>query len=299
MKIKSKKGIACFIAMLLVLMFSSTTVFASGNITTASYWDDIATQIVNRSGGVADADDLAAKLSLVSGKSQYNDNGSKYTTVIIAAGPTGPYYVAGAQLQTAPDTTRYNAVTLSNFTSNTGVAITDVTVFYYKTADVAALNKINANISSGLLSQSGVTPDTGSALNLLSGVMPMVNMILGLIVVVISVGMTVFSAFDIIYLAFPAFRGKIDTQVEGQGKGTKQNKDGSVSSKWVTDDARLAMTDANNANTQPWGLYFKRRILAYIFLAIILFILLTGNIFAITTLVTDALQGLFSSLGIG
>lgn len=302
MRIKTKKGLAHFLSVLLVLMVmcsTSTKVYASGNITTKTYWDDIASQIVSRSGGVRDADDLAAKLSVVSGKGQYNDNGTKYTTVIISAGVSGPYYIAGVEQTTNPDITKYDTITLSNFSSNTDVAISDVTVLYYAGADSAALSSVSAQVTSGLLSQANVTPDTGTAMNLISGIMPMVNTLLGLIVVVISIGMTVFSALDIIYLAFPAFRGKVDTQIENGGKGTKSNKDGSKSSWWVTDDAVQAMKDAEQNQAAPWGGYFKRRILAYVFLAIILFILLTGNIFAITTLVTNALQGLFSSLGIG
>jgi hypothetical protein len=90
----------------------------------------------------------------------------------------------------------------------------------------------------------------------------------------------------------------VDNSIEQGGKGTRTTKDGTVTSRWVTQDAIMAAKDAENTNGSPWGPYFKRRILAYVFLAIILFILLTGNIFSITTLVTNALQGLFNSLGL-
>ena len=175
---------------------------------------------------------------------------------------------------------------------------TDVTVYVHKDADTKALGKISAHATQGLLNQANVNPDTGTAMGLLSGIMPAINVVLGLMVVVISIGMTVFSALDIIYLAFPAFKLMVDNSIEQGGKGTRTTKDGTVTSRWVTQDAILAAKDAENTNGSPWGPYFKRRILAYVFLAAILFILLTGNIFSITTLVTNALQGLFNSLGL-
>lgn len=286
----------------LMLVFSlAVPVFAAGNITTVTYWDGIASQIAKKAGGIKDADDLALQLSRVAGKNEFNDNGTKYPTFVISASQSGPFYVGGIQLSASnpPDLTRYTDLQLSNLTNNQGQAVTGVTVWYYTTATDDALNRVTAHVTTNLLDQANVTPDTGTAMTLLSGVMPMVNTLLGLIVVAISIGMTVFSALDIVYLAFPAFRTKINDSIEARGPGTKTNKDGSVTSRWVTKDAIFAIEEAEKAQIAPWGSYFKRRVLAYIFLAIILFILLTGNIFAITTLVTNALQGLFSSLGIG
>ncbi len=311
MKTKMSKQITRFLTvaiMLLTMLASAIPAFAAGGTgTAAGSWQQTASDIVTKGGGVGSDDELAQRLSRVAGGGTFNDAGAEYYSVVVQAGAAGTkYYVngsvrnfaaTGTSLTAAPSSGKYsaNAVTVNTTSGGTATA----TVWQYTNLDAAAQGKIQANISAGLLSQSNVTPDTGTAMNLLSGVMPMINTLLGLIVVVISIGMTVFSALDIIYLAFPAFRGKIDEQVEAGGKGTKQNKDGSTSSKWVTDDARISVRETLEAGLQPWGAYFKRRVLAYIFLAIILFILLTGNIFAITTLVTNALQGLFSSLHIG
>jgi len=287
------------IVMLLVCTMT-VPVLATGNIQSVAYWTGIAEQLIAR-GGIDTPAKLATQLSIVAGDSTYNDAGTRYPVVVVTDGTT--YFVDGK----APDATIAAAITSTNYTELTipslnganNTKLSGVLVLYYTKADAQALSKVQANMSAGLLSQSGVTPDTGTAMNLISGIMPMINTLLGLIVVVISMGMTIFSALDIIYLAFPAFRGKINEQVESRDKNTKQNKSGGVSSKWVTDDAMHAMEDAQEHNVAPWAGYFKRRILAYIFLAVVLFILLTGNIFSITTLVTDALQGLFSSLGIG
>ena len=281
---------------MLMLFAMAVPAYAASNVNTAEYWDEMANQIVN-SGTLKDSSDLAKRLSGVAGDSQFVLNGVKSYTVVVTSGLT--QYVGGRELDASSpvDLTDYHNIPVASVASQAGPT-QDVTVYVHKDADSAALGKISAHATQGLLNQANVNPDTGTAMGLLSGIMPALNVVLGLMVVVISIGMSVFSALDIIYLAFPAFRLMVDNSIEQGGKGTRTTKDGTVTSRWVTQDAILAAEDAENTHGSPWGPYFKRRILAYVFLAIILFILLTGNIFSITTLVTNALQGLFNSLGL-
>lgn len=286
-----------FVLLLTMLMLFAMAVpaYAAG-VNTAEYWNEMANQIVN-SGTLKDSSDLAKRLSGVAGDSQFVLDGEKFYTVVVTSGLT--QYVGGREVDPSRpvDTTKYQAIPVASVPSQNGPT-QNVTVYVHTYADSAALGKISAHATQGLLNQANVNPDTGAAMGLLSGIMPVLNVVLGLMVVVISIGMSVFSALDIIYLAFPAFRSMVDNSVERGGKGTRTTKDGTVTSRWVTQDAILAAQDAENTQGSPWGPYFKRRVLAYVFLAIILFILLTGNIFSITTLVTNALQGLFNSLGL-
>jgi hypothetical protein len=281
---------------MLMLFVMAVPAYAAGGVNTAEYWDEKANQIVS-SGTLKDSSDLAKRLSGVAGDSQFVLDGVKSYTVVVTSGLT--QYVGGRELDASSpvDLTDYHNIPVASVASQAGPT-QDVTVYVHKDADTKALGKISAHATQGLLNQANVNPDTGAAMGLLSGIMPALNVVLGLMVVVISIGMSVFSALDIIYLAFPAFRLMVDNSIEQGGKGTRTTKDGTVTSRWVTQDAILAAQDAENTNGSPWGPYFKRRVLAYVFLAIILFILLTGNIFSITTLVTNALQGLFNSLGL-
>jgi len=281
---------------MLMLFVMAVPAYAAGGVNTAEYWDEMANQIVN-SGTLKDSSDLAKRLSGVAGDSQFVLNGEKFYTVVVTSRLT--QYVGGREVDPSSpvDTSRYQAISVASVPSQSGPT-EYVTVYVHNDADSAALGKISAHATQGLLNQANVNPDTGAAMGLLSGIMPALNVVLGLMVVVISIGMSLFSALDIIYLAFPAFRSMVDNSVERGDKGTRITKDGTVTSRWVTQDAILAAQDAEKTQGSPWGSYFKRRILAYVFLAIILFILLTGNIFSITTLVTNALQGLFNSLGL-
>ncbi len=281
---------------MLMLFVLAVPAYAAGGVNTAEYWDEMANQLVN-SGTLKDSSDLAKRLSGVAGDSQFVLNGEKFYTIVVTSGLT--QYVGGREVDPSSpvDVSRYQAISVASVPSQGGPTH-DVTVYVHNDAGSAALGKISAHATQGLLNQANVNPDTGTAMALLSGIMPAINVVLGLMVVVISIGMTVFSALDIIYLAFPAFKLMVDNSIEQGGKGTRTTKDGTVTSRWVTQDAIMAAQDAENTHGSPWGPYFKRRILAYVFLAAILFILLTGNIFSITTLVTNALQGLFNSLGL-
>jgi hypothetical protein len=303
------KGIKVFLSGLmscLILFSLCGSALALGSLKDEATWREIADQI----SPFTDSDDLARRLSGFGAAQKTKDaSGVSYYTVIVQSGSSGTMYFVNKTVRTfsgsGPESdpatnSKYDPVTISGYETPSG-GTAEATVYVFRDAADADLQRVSASISSALLSQAGVTPDTGTAMGLLNGVMPLVNTLLGLIVAVISIGMTVFSALDIIYLAFPAFRGKVDAAVEGGHSGSgwavKQNRDGSVSSRWVSDDARSAIKEAGEQQ-QPWGIYFKRRIVAYVFLAVILFVLLTGNIFSITTLVTNALSGLFDALGL-
>lgn len=151
-------------------------------------------------------------------------------------------------------------------------------------------NKIDV-IKDGL----NITADTEKAVRSLSGVTGVVSFVLGAMVVLITLGMTVFSAFDLCYIAFPVFRDKCeDARTNGNRLMTKTDKtSGESKLRFVTDDAQFAVTaaDTTQSGKNPFIIYFKKRIISYIVLAILLFILLSGNITVLTSLAIDLVDG--------
>lgn len=133
---------------------------------------------------------------------------------------------------------------------------------------------------------------------MLSGFVPYISMLLGVMVTLITIFMTVFSAFDIAYIAFPVFRNKCeDAKVNGGGLA-KTKSNGETSLRFVTDDAQYAVQQGTVENGKsPWAIYFKKRVLSYILLAIILFILMTGNITLITNIAVKVVAGIMDVLG--
>ena len=152
-----------------------------------------------------------------------------------------------------------------------------------------------SNITDGL----NIGADTGGATALLSGFAPIISLVVGVIVVLVTMGMTLFSAFDIAYIAFPVFRNKCeDAKMQGQGAMVKKGNNGESALRFVTDDAQYAVTQGNiESGKSPWAIYFRKRVMSYILLAIILFILLTGNISLITNIALKVVSGIMNVLG--
>ena len=151
----------------------------------------------------------------------------------------------------------------------------------------------------GLTNNLDINADTAGAGVMLSGLAPIINLFLGIIATFIMFGMAISSSLDICYIAFPVFRNKCeDMKAEGNKHGTKKGANGEVKLRWVTDDAQYAVnaTVTEGNGKSPWTLYFKKRVAAYIFLTIIMFILLTGNITLITDIALKVVSGIMNVL---
>lgn len=149
----------------------------------------------------------------------------------------------------------------------------------------------------GLVNNLDITADTASAGVMLSGVAPLINIVLGIVATFIMFGMAISSSFDICYIAFPVVRNKAeDMKMEGNKYGTKKGANGETKLRWFTDDAQYAVntTVVEGNGKSPWAVYFKKRVAAYIFLTIIMFILLTGNITLITDIALKIVSGIMN-----
>lgn len=151
-----------------------------------------------------------------------------------------------------------------------------------------------SNITDGL----NIGADTNGATALLSGFSPLISLIIGVIAVLTTMGMTMYSAFDIAYIAFPIIRLSFEDQLmEGKGYNVKKTANGQPKMRFVTDDAQYAVRQGTIENGKsPWAIYFRKRIMSYIMLAIMLFILLTGNISLITNIALKVVSGIMNVL---
>lgn len=156
-------------------------------------------------------------------------------------------------------------------------------------------NNIDSKVSD-LSSNLGIQADTQTASKMMEGIIPVINIVIGGLVILISIGMTIFSAFDLCYIAFPVFRNKCENAKQsGNGLMTKKNKaTGESSLRFVSDDAQYAVVaaDTTESGKNPFIIYFGKRIISYVVLAILLFILFTGNITLFTNLAIQLVQGI-------
>lgn len=157
------------------------------------------------------------------------------------------------------------------------------------------------DITSGGSGGIKIEANTGEASNMLSGFVPVVNIILGVVTVGITLGLALYTAFDICYIVFPVFRNKCeDDKVNGNGRMVKTSNNGETKLRWVSDEAQYVVRNCSiESGKSPLSSYLTKRIGAYVGVTIVLFILLTGNISIITNIVlkfvsgiVDVLQGL-------
>lgn len=184
----------------------------------------------------------------------------------------------------------------------------DGTYYYWASSDYAnvqgkiataknnSANKIADDVDriTGGLS---IEADTNTATRSLSGFTGVVNTLLGILVVLITVGMALFSAFDLCYIAFPVFRNKCEeAKQSGQGimASNKKTSNGETKLRFVSDDAQYAITAADTVQSgkNPFVIYFGKRLISYIVLAVLIFILLTGNIDIFTRLALKLVSGI-------
>lgn len=170
----------------------------------------------------------------------------------------------------------------------------DGTTLYYEDVNSQKIDKLIRNLQSSqnattnvndALTGLNIGADTNTATQMLSGVTPIISTFLGLAVELITLFMTVFSAIDIVYIVFPATRNFLE------------NSNSKTKIQIVTDDAQYAVKSASiESGKTPMGTYFGRRVISYIILSIMLFIILTGNISLITNLALKVVSGLLEIL---
>ena len=150
-----------------------------------------------------------------------------------------------------------------------------------------------------------ITPNYDRASEILSPFMPYVNALLGIVTTIVVTVMSLLTALDLCYIAIPALRNFMNDN-EGM---QKTDSNGKKKLRFVSDEAQYAVdstvgrsgdnsskSGGNGGYTSPWGAYFKTRIVSYIFLAVAITILLTGNITIITNLALKLVGGLMNVL---
>ena len=151
-------------------------------------------------------------------------------------------------------------------------------------------NEINSSDSTKrtteLTQDLGIGADSDRAMDMLNGLVPIVNTLLGILVVLITLGLAVFTAFDVCYISFPVFRNKCEDQkAAGHGAMVKTTANGGTQLRFVSNEAQYVVDNCQLENGKnPITAYLGKRVIAYVAVTIVLFIFLTGNINIITNL---------------
>ena len=134
----------------------------------------------------------------------------------------------------------------------------------------------------------GLQADTEGAANIMKGLLPTVGLILGIIVWITTIGIVVYTAFEIMYVVFPFMHNAISGEGgEKKGKGLD---------KMVSGDARRAVEIGDRGEQNPLVYYLKHRIVVYIVLGAMIVILVTGSATKLMNLGAKAASGATEAL---
>ena len=144
-----------------------------------------------------------------------------------------------------------------------------------------------------------ISADTATAGVALSGLEQFVSVVVGILCYAITIGMTLFTALDLCYITMPVFRNKFeDMKQSGNGAMTKTDKNtGETKLRWITDEAIYSVQSCSvETGKNPLTVYLKKRVIAFVMLAVVLYILFTGNIQLIVNIVINFVAGLMDAL---
>lgn len=152
----------------------------------------------------------------------------------------------------------------------------------------------NKNI--GDLGGANIRADVGAANDLVSGFEPVIQLIIGVLAWVIVIGLPLITALDVCYITIPFVREKAESaKMSGNSAMCKTGRDGSTKIRWISDEAQhaVATLDLENGKS-PLKTYLTSRIGAFIMVAIILYLLIGGQITVVTELAVKLVSGIMN-----
>lgn len=166
---------------------------------------------------------------------------------------------------------------------------TSVTVNPFKCLQLSGTQQA-ADAIDNIKDLTNVHPDLKSAQGTLEPIIEIVNTVIGILATAILILIGLFTAIDILYLEVPTFHNSMDQKAMEKGQ---TNKSGGVKAKIVSEDASQAYQEATETGKNVLIVYLKKRIVAYIAVAIVLYMLLSGNLSLIVEVVLKMLNGVF------
>lgn len=166
---------------------------------------------------------------------------------------------------------------------------TSVTVNPFKFLQLSGTQQA-ADAINNIKDLTNVHPDLDAAQGTLEPIIEIVNTVIGILATAILILIGLFTAIDILYLEVPTFHNSMDQKAMEKGQ---TNKSGGVKAKIVSEDASQAYQEATETGKNVLIVYLKKRIVAYIAVAIVLYMLLSGNLSLIVEVVLKMLNGVF------
>jgi len=157
-----------------------------------------------------------------------------------------------------------------------------------------SVDEVKREIDSMLRDDFDLKVDVSGAAEIVEGLREPLGYLIGLLAYAVIIGMGVFTVLDICYIELPLFRGWCTDEAQGGNKllGKTDKRTGETKVRWISDAAVYAVKTATiEEGRSPLKVYFIKRFVSYIIIAIIIFVLLTDNIQIFVNLALDIVAG--------
>lgn len=231
----------------------------------------------------AGVEDSAIEQALVGAGATTNSTNYNGTDPVVSVNGTN-YYLTEPQANAAVSSLN-NSVTNINNAAAQNSQVVDTVIDQYQTGEIATLfDNGKANLTQAAVALDGFTP--------------LLSTLTGILATLAILGTTLFTACDICYLSFPLMHEKMDEAGNnGGGMSTQSKATGGSKFRFVTDDAVVAYQQTSQDGRSPWGAYLKRRGLTFICVALIVFLLLSGQITVLITFTLRMVSGIIEQIG--
>lgn len=147
----------------------------------------------------------------------------------------------------------------------------------------------------GITENMGLKADVDGAQQYTSGFVPVVNKFLGTMVIVITISMFLFTAVDILFITMPSFQEAVATNAENGGVMASKSKHKDI--RFITREAQYAVKNCTIENGKnPLIVYGWKRLGAHLVLAVLLVVLLSGNLNVFTNIATRLTIGIINAI---
>lgn len=121
----------------------------------------------------------------------------------------------------------------------------------------------------------------------------LIQKIMGFVTILALSAVGIFTAVDVMFLVVPPLHTALEEKAAAQGT---TDKAGNPKPRIVSTDASMAWHDAAETGKNVLIIYLKKRLVAYIAIAIVAYMLLSGNLTMIISLVLKLIKGALDSI---
>lgn len=156
----------------------------------------------------------------------------------------------------------------------------------------ASTDSVKTN-AKNIMQEANIVTNKAGVGTLMLGFKEVIGLAVGVLAYLIVIGLPLFSALDVAYITIPVLREKADDAKDSHSGGGNMVVKSNGKFRWISDEAVYACKAASMEEGKgALSIYFGKRVWTYIVCAIVLYLLISGNIQVVTQIAVSLVSGL-------